>query len=203
MMEEKVLSEKESLELIAKMIANTKQNLRVGSGNQFILWGTLGAIVSLVVMTALTWTGNPACNWLWFLIPLIGWPLMMWQLRREQKPVVTYTDKALTAVWRAIGSMGMAGVFLLSIQSRNMGLMLPGVLILMCIGVFISSELLRNRLMAWMSAVSLLLCIVSGVRILREGMADVWWMDHIVFSLCFVLMLVIPGCRLNKEARHV
>ena len=49
-MEERKLNEKESLELIAQMIQNSKKNLQVGRGNQFILWGWLGAITSLAVM---------------------------------------------------------------------------------------------------------------------------------------------------------
>ena len=46
-MEERKLNEKESLELIAQMIQNSKKNLQVGRGNQFILWGWIGAITSL------------------------------------------------------------------------------------------------------------------------------------------------------------
>ena len=35
-MEEKKLSEKESLELISRMIQTTRENMQVGSGNQFL-----------------------------------------------------------------------------------------------------------------------------------------------------------------------
>ena len=52
-MEERKLNEKESLELIAQMIQNSKKNLQVGRGNQFILWGWLSAITSLAVMVML------------------------------------------------------------------------------------------------------------------------------------------------------
>ena len=41
-MEERKLNEKESLELIAQMIQNSKKNLQVGRGNQFILLGMAG-----------------------------------------------------------------------------------------------------------------------------------------------------------------
>ena len=58
-MEERKLNEKESLELITQMIQNSKKNLQVGRGNQFILWGWLGAITSLAVMGMLMWTKNP------------------------------------------------------------------------------------------------------------------------------------------------
>ena len=139
-MEERKLNEKECLELIAQMIQNSKKNLQVGRGNQFILWGWLGAITSLVVMGMLMWTKNPMWNWLWFAIPAIGWPTMMWQLKKEEKPVVTFTDKVLKAVWMSIGSIGMLGTFLMAIYAINMMLMLPGVSFLIAIGVFIKTS---------------------------------------------------------------
>ena len=144
-MEERKLNEKESLELITQMIQNSKKNLQVGRGNQFILWGWLGAITSLAVMFMLMWTKNPTWNWLWFAIPVIGWPVMMWQLKKAEKPVITFTDKVLKAVWMSIGSVGMAGIFLMAIYAKNMMLMLPGACILMAIGVFITGTVLNDR----------------------------------------------------------
>ena len=40
-MEEKNLTEKESLELIARMISKSKKRLEIGDGNVFLYWGTL------------------------------------------------------------------------------------------------------------------------------------------------------------------
>ena len=40
-MEERKLNEKESLELITRMIRNTKHNLEIGDGNIFLFWGYL------------------------------------------------------------------------------------------------------------------------------------------------------------------
>lgn len=71
-MEDKKLNEQESLELITRMIQNSKRNLEVGSGNIFLLWGYLGAVVSLVIFGLVLLTKNHAWNWLWFLIPLVG-----------------------------------------------------------------------------------------------------------------------------------
>ena len=40
-MEEKKLNEKESLEIITRMIQETKNKLEVGDGNMLLLWGYL------------------------------------------------------------------------------------------------------------------------------------------------------------------
>ena len=201
-MEERKLNEKESLELIAQMIQNSKKNLQVGRGNQFILWGWLGAITSLVVMGMLMWTKNPAWNWLWFAIPVIGWPTMMWQMKKEKKPVVTFTDKVLKAVWMSIGSIGMLGTFLMAIYAKNMMLMLPGVSILIAIGVFITGAILDDRALKTRTFGALLLIMMASCHIVF--MQDDFYWYYITFSLGFIVMLVIPGYHLNKEAKkHV
>ena len=201
-MEESKLNEKESLELIAQMIQNSKKNLQVGRGNQFILWGWLGAITSLVVMGMLMWTKNPMWNWLWFAIPVIGWPTMMWQMKKEEKPVVTFTDKVLKAVWMSIGSIGMLGTFLMAIYARNMMLMLPGVSILIAIGVFITGAVLDDRALKTRTFGALLLIMMASCHIVF--MQDDFYWYYITFSLGFIVMLVMPGYHLNKEAKkHV
>ena len=201
-MEERKLNEKESLELIAQMIQNSKKNLQVGRGNQFILWGWLGAITSLVVMGMLMWTKNPMWNWLWFAIPVIGWPVMMWQMKKEKKPVVTFTDKVLKAVWMSIGSIGMLGTFLMAIYAKNMMLMLPGVSILIAIGVFITGAILDDRALKTRTFGALLLIMMASCHIVF--MQDDFYWYYITFSLGFIVMLVMPGYHLNKEAKkHV
>ena len=201
-MEERKLNEKESLELIAQMIQNSKKNLQVGRGNQFILWGWLGAITSLAVMGMLMWTKNPMWNWLWFAIPVIGCPVMMWQLKKEEKPVVTFTDKVLKAVWMSIGSIGMLGIFLMAIYAKNMMLMLPGACILMAIGVYITGAVLNDQKTKTATLNTLLAIMVASCHIVF--MNDGFYSYYITFALGFIGMLVIPGYHLNKEAKkHV
>lgn len=201
-MEERKLNEKESLELIAQMIQNSKKNLQVGRGNQFILWGWLGAITSLAVMCMLLLTGNPAWNWLWFAIPVIGWPVMMWQLKKAEKPVVTFTDKVLKAIWMTIGSIGMFSIFLMAMYAHNSHMIIPGTILLVGIGSAITGAVLDNkRLQSWVSGVFGFAMIVS-IRIAFDDTDPIW--NHIVFTIAFIGMLAIPGHILNKEAKkHV
>ena len=201
-MEERKLNEKESLELIAQMIQNSKKNLQVGRGNQFILWGWLGAITSLVVMGMLMLTNSPMWNWLWFAIPVIGWPVMMWQMKKETKPVVTFTDKVLKSVWISIGGIGMTGLLLLAFYAKNMMLMLPGACILMAIGVFITGAIFDDRSLQIRTFSALLLIMMASCHIVF--MKDDFYWYYITFSLGFIVMLVMPGYHLNKEAKkHV
>ena len=201
-MEERKLNEKESLELIAQMIQNSKKNLQVGRGNQFILWGSLGAITSLAVMTMLLLTNSPMWNWLWFAIPVIGWPVMMWQLKKEEKPVITFIDKVMKAVWTTIGSIGMLSILLMAYVAHNTHLIIPCTILLIGIGSAISGAVLDNkRIQSWASGTFGFVMIVS-LRIAFDETNPIW--NHIIFSIASIGLLVIPGYILNKEAKkHV
>lgn len=70
-MEDRKLTEKESLEVITSMIALTKQRY-IGDGRILLLFGYLTVAVSALIWILLVITQNPVWNWLWFLVWIIG-----------------------------------------------------------------------------------------------------------------------------------
>lgn len=199
-MEERALNEKESLELIARMIQNSRKNLGIGDRNTFLLWGYLGVFVPLIVVGGVWKTGNPVWNWLWFLIPLVGWPVQYWLARKEGKPIITYTDRALSAVWSTVGIMGMLGITWLCFIVDNMSLMLPGVILVVAIGSAITGHLIADRFMAVAAYVSLGLAVAAWA-VCR--MAELSWnLYYLVFSACFFIMLVVPGYVMNRKKKR-
>ena len=75
-MQEKPLNEKESLELITRMIQNTQQKMERGAGAPFLIWGYATVITTLTVWIVVRFTLNYQFNYLWFMIPVIGSILM-------------------------------------------------------------------------------------------------------------------------------
>lgn len=199
-MEERALNEKESLELIARMIQNSKRNLEIGGRNIFLLWGWLGTLVPLVVLGAVWKTGNPVWNWLWFLIPLVGWSVQYWLTRKEEKPVITYTDRVLNVVWRTVGIVGMLGITWLCFIVNNMSLMLPGVILVVAIGSVLTGHLIEDRFLAGAAYVSLALAVVAWAVCLTVELS--WNLYYFVFSACFFIMLVVPGCVMNRKKKR-
>ena len=57
-MEDKVLTEKESLDLISQMIRNTRSRLEDNSGIPFLIWGYTTVIVAVIVWSLVTTSGN-------------------------------------------------------------------------------------------------------------------------------------------------
>ncbi len=109
-MEERKLNEKESLELITRMIQNTKDRMAENSGTPFLLWGYVTVIISLLVWFLLKETGNNNWQFLWFLLPVIAFPATLWSQRKARKMLKTYIDRVVDYVWTVFG----LGAFLVS-----------------------------------------------------------------------------------------
>ena len=84
-MEEKTISERESLELITEMIRQTKERLNVGSGNLFLVWGYVCTLVSLLVYVMVMYTHDARMSILYFLIPVIGACLQGYVLKHTRQ----------------------------------------------------------------------------------------------------------------------
>ncbi len=83
-MEEKKISEQESLELINQMIEQTRRDSTVGSGNTFLIWGYVCMVVSLAVFVA-AYTGPGAWGWLYLGIPVMGGAATLIAGRKKKK----------------------------------------------------------------------------------------------------------------------
>lgn len=105
-MNDRVLNEKESLELIAQMIQNTKSRMTRNSGAPFLIWGYTTIIVSLLVWFLLKETGNYHWQWLWFLLPAISLPSTLWIEHKQPKMIKTYIDRIVGYVWAVFGLGG-------------------------------------------------------------------------------------------------
>ena len=80
-MEERKLNEKESLELIAQMIQNTKNRLETNCGMPFLFWGYTTLFVSLLI---------------WFLVVttrklLLAIPMVLTPYHRRNRNLPLYT----------------------------------------------------------------------------------------------------------------
>ena len=200
-MENKSLNEKESLELITRMIQNSKKNLELGSGNIFLLWGYLSLVTAVVVLLLVWQTGYMKWNWLWFAIPLVGYPLQVYLKKKAERPVRTYTDKVIESVWGVLGGAMSAVAIVYCIYADTARLILPVMVLFSGIGVSITGYVINDGWMRFCGMVSFFIALFSFKE---TGDAPAgWYYDCVIFILCIVLMFIIPGHRLNREACRV
>ena len=103
-MEDRKLEAAESLALIGRMIENTRSRMVRNSGRPLLAWGYATVLTTLAVWGAVLYFQDPRWNYLWLMLPLLGW-LLMW-ISREKKPegeVRTFVDRVIGNVWTVMG----------------------------------------------------------------------------------------------------
>lgn len=205
-MEDIKLTEKESLDVITSMIARTKQRY-IGDGRIMLMWGYLIVAVSVLVWILLAVTHNPVCNWLWFLIWIIGGtatPIMAKKEHRE-KGMKNYYDTVSSRIWTTVGFSCIAATFLCLVFLLVKGidawsLMFAFALIIvpfaeMAQGIVIKeTSLIVGGAIGLFAGLFTVACIAGHVELYAS-----WFMP--LFILAFVAMMIVPGHILNHKAR--
>lgn len=196
-MEEKKLNEKESLELITRMIQNTRRNLDTGSGNLFLVWGYVGALLTLVVLAGVYFTKNPGWMWGFWGIPVIGYLLTYLLMRKRQKAAKSYIDKVLMQVWMILGLVCMM-IVLMATNTERFEVILPLSAVVMSLGSIITGCIIRYTMFLVFPVLGLVWGIKSLFDALTQGTSYVsllWFVAIVVFAM------IIPGHILNYRAR--
>ncbi len=207
-MEERTITELESIEVITSMIARTKQRLVKGVGNIMLMWGYLTVCVTLLVWGLLLTTNNPAVNWFWFLIWIIGGiatPIMA-KKKELNAGVKSYSDKLGSQVWTLVGvsALGLTLVCLgfMLIGGINCWVsMLVFALIIVPFGEIVQGIVIKEKSLicgggVGMTAGIVLLCCIAGHLTLYAN----WVMP--LFCIAFISMMIIPGHVLNHKAKN-
>lgn len=189
-MEDKKLTEKESLELISQMIQETKNKLEEGAGNVFLLWGYLATIVSLIIYFGWSYTANPQIFWCWWAIPVIGWPTMIFIRKRHSKQIVTYIDRIIGDVWIVLGFCAVVTPIVGFFVAVPI-LFIEALLINMC--VTITGLIIKHRVISIAGFIGVLL---SFSLLFIHGEVAI-----LIFAAMFVLLMIIPGHMLNAAYR--
>lgn len=205
-MEDKKLTEKESLEVIISMIARTKARY-LGSGNILLMWGYLAVFSSILVWILLAATRQNVWNWLWFAIPVIGMPLTSIMARREKRTdgAVTYSDKITSHLWSIFGVSEIVLTLICLGFSLIGGIkcwtaMIVYTIIAAPFAEIAQGLIVKEKSLTWGGIVGLaigmvLVCCVTGKIPLLAN----WFMP--LFILFWVVMMIVPGHIINHKAK--
>lgn len=191
-MDEKGLTGKESLELITRMIQETQNNVARYAAYPLLIWGYLTVVISIVVWAVIREYQYGEINYLWWLLPLVAFPLTIYFSRKGGKRgVVTYMDRITSQVWWLFGSIG----FLLSIfaffRPVDIYFLIP---LLMGMGVTLSGCVVKYRPMIVAGCVGIALSF--SLLFIRD-------VDRLlIFAAIFVVMMIVPGHLLNHKMKQ-
>ena len=194
-MEEKLLNEKESLELISQMILNAQKKMKAKSGSMFLLWGYTCFFVAVSVFIAYQVFGTPMVCFLWWLLPLIGYPLTLRYYKKKDVQAKTIIDRVISNIWIVIGISCMivpvAGIFhafpILFVESLmvSIGITLTGMVIK-------AKPVVIGGIIGFIAAYSIL--FLNG---------DLWQWQMIAFAFMVLVSMIIPGHLANRATKSI
>lgn len=204
-MEEKKLTEKESLELISQMIRSTKQNMQMGNGNIFLFYGYMATFLSIAIYLLVYFTHNKLWSMGWLLM-FAGWIAMSVKHSRNKPGVVTYTDKTIAETWRIIGSLfGLTFIIMCAmggiLGGINFSLMLPLSLLYACIGTSVTGIVIKEPWLIYTPLAGFVFAIYMLMSFsLQEGSHIIW---NLYFGLSFIIMMIVPGHIINSKSKRL
>ena len=144
MNEEKLMTEKESMELIMSMINKAKSRFHE-SGFLYLLWGWVVLICCMVQFIAAYFFDIQNAYYVWYFI----WLVLIFQiffLRKKSKRinVRTYTDEINKFVWIVFGICSILLVFIL-IQTKKYEVINPVILVMYGMPTFLSGIILKFK----------------------------------------------------------
>ena len=201
-MKEQNLTEKESLEIISRMIKQTKQNMQIGYGNTLLYYGFTAVIISVVVYLLCHYTSAMAWHNLWFLmfLPMI---YVKMSCKKQDASVVTYIDRAVKNVWSVINSLfifTVATIIVIGFITNVIILipMMPLSLLYVGIGTACTGVITNEKSMTYLPVISFVISIYMLIYLLANGSFGIEW--NLLCGLGFLTMLVIPGHILNRKS---
>ncbi|MBR5464651.1 MAG: hypothetical protein IKU77_02505 [Alistipes sp.] len=208
-MQERKLTEAESLALITQMIQNTHRRLTVNAGKPYLVWGYLTVAVSLFEWLVVI--NDWSLYWLyaWWLIPALGFPLMLLTCRKKPTEPKNYIDRAMESVW-LVCSIALIPAFLMVLCTRGLSI-LSVVLLLIGIGTWISGRLIQAKGVSWGG----ILFLAGSILLEGFGYLNAYLRAHeiitdnrflqggqiLIFAVLFIVGMIIPGHILNAKTR--
>ena len=138
----KEMTAQESLLLIAETFNKSRKDILRGSARYFMLWGAMLTVISLVIYLLWHLTGKPDWNFLWFAMPVIGYPLAALMGKYDVAVPQNEVSKMLSGVWRVFGAFAVTlSAVAIFLVPMNVSLI---IVIIMGLAECMSGVLLKN-----------------------------------------------------------
>ena len=181
MEQNKEMTAQESLQLISESFNKSRNDILRSSAKYFVLWGILLTATSLAIYLLWHFTGKPQWNFLWFAMPVIGYPLAALVGNSNAPIPQNEVSKMLGGVWSVFGTFSLAlsaiAVFVVPMHATLI------IVIILGLAECISGVLLKN----WPIIIAGFLLGVGGAifALLVRSEAQI-----LIFTLGGVLLLV-------------
>lgn len=210
-MEEKKLDAQESIELITRMIRNTRRRLERHSGRPYLIWGYTTVVISLLNYTLNVVGAAPEWSFTWFLIPVLGFVLMRLFPEKKSTEPRTEIDRIVNSLW-LVCTLSLIPVFILCLfhgWSYRPSLFAL-ITLVMSIGSTATGLIVRSRIyttagllgMVGTAAIALWDYYLNQLPDPQRIDSCMLNNEILIFAVVFLVMMVIPGHIINYRTRH-
>lgn len=210
-MEEKRLDAQESIELITRMIRNTRRRLERHSGHPYLVWGYTTIVISLLNYTLNVVGAAPEWSLTWFLIPVLGFVLMRIFPEKKSTEPRTEIDRIVNSLW-LVCTLSLIPIFILCLfhgWSYRPSLFAL-ITLVMSIGSTATGLIVRSRiyttagLLGMVGTAAIALWDYYLKQLPDPQLIDSRMLNNeiLIFAVVFLVMMVIPGHIINYRTRH-
>lgn len=207
-MEDKKLTPKESMELIASMIQTSKQRVAMSDLRIPTMWATISILTAVAVWVLITTTHNPWFNFIWFAIPVIGLPanILLSAKDRNKNYKKTFIDIVIDGIWKAVGYIAIGatiGCFIAQLCGYPSAwlAMFYYAFIIVGFGAVAMGLLLRENsyvfggIFSIFSGFAVIICNLCQIPLLYS-----WSVS--LYIVCFLLMFIIPTIIITHKLKR-
>lgn len=191
-METNEMTPEKSLRLISDAIARSRRDFEKNAGMPMILWGILVSVFSIAVWALLTSTGNLYWNCLWFILPLVGWPLTVVLTKKTcVSGAKNFLNDILAKIWTVFGIFATAlAVIFVFVAPQYIA---HYIAVLIGFAAAMTGVVLKNRLFTVCGFITGIACPLAFF--LMEG-----YESTLIYAGVALIDLLLPGIIMNRKA---
>ena len=191
-METHEMTPEKSLQIINDAIEKSRKDFEKDAGYPMIIWGTVVLVFAIAVCIMRGKTGNASWNFLWFGIPVTGWPVSAILLKdRCRNGGKSFLSRSIGQIWITYGIFATVLCVVFAFTAPH----LTGYILAVLLGfsAAITGLVLKNRFITAGGFLTGLGCTIAMFYIQN-------WISPLFFAAGAVLNLIIPGVMMNKKA---
>lgn len=191
-METNEMTPEKSLRLISDAIARSRRDFEKNAGMPMILWGILVSVFSIAVWALLTSTGNLYWNCLWFILPLVGWPLTVVLTKKTcVSGAKNFLNDILAKIWTVFGIFATAlAVIFVFVAPQYIA---HYIAVLIGFAAAMTGVVLKNRLFTVCGYITGIACPLAFFQM--EG-----YESTLIYAGVALIDLLLPGIIMNRKA---
>lgn len=184
------MNPEESLDIIARMMSQTRRSVLSDVYLPFLVWGWSTMAICMIVYLGLVLTGDFEWNYVWLLLPVLGLCGVMSRKRKEPK-VNTELTVSLLRIWRML-ALVLAGFSLTAyIVSFNV---LFFVLLMLAIGSYVTGAVIKYAVLRYAAMAGL---AIAPVMWFVEGPRQL-----LLFAIAILGMMIFPAYKIKQDLKN-